>query len=92
MKTRSRCRRWSGRSFGRVIAFSVSPTRAAVAEGGSIALTAEAGGAMKVYWLLRRGRSESVVAVDRLGFTFEPGRVKGDEDDTLPSRRSTPTG
>ena len=42
-------------------------------------LTAHAGGAQKVYWLLQRDGHESVVAVDCFAFTIEAGRVVGDQ-------------
>ena len=64
-------------------AFSVSQTELTVAEGSSTTLTAEAGGALKVYWSLVRGGRETVVATDRLSFDFEAGRVTGDESATL---------
>ena len=41
-------------------------------------VTAEAGGAQKVYWILLRDGLETPVAVDRFAFTFDAGRVTGD--------------
>ena len=63
--------------------FSVSRTNVTVDEGQSVDLTAEAGGAQKIYWILKRDGTESVVAVDRLHFTLDAGRVVGDQSPTL---------
>ena len=65
------------------IAFSVSPEKVVVEEGKSIVFTALAGGARKVYWLLKRDGREEVVAADCFHFTFTPGRVTGDQAATL---------
>ena len=62
---------------------AVSPDRVTVREGKSATLSAEAGGAQKVYWTLQSEGRETVVAVDRLHFTFEAGRVTGDKSATL---------
>ena len=58
-------------------AFSVSPERISVAEGGSATVRAQAGGAQKVVWTLKRDGREEVVAVDRLTHEFHAGRVRG---------------
>lgn len=63
--------------------FSVSPAQASVAEGKSATFSAKAGGAQKVYWILKRDGRETVVATDRFAFTFEAGRVTGDQSVTL---------
>jgi hypothetical protein len=60
-------------------AFSVSASQITVAEGKSATVTARAGGAQKLYWLVKRDGQERVAAVDRLAFTFEAGRVVGDQ-------------
>lgn len=59
--------------------FTVSSEKLSVAEGGSATVTAQAGGAQKVYWILQRDGRESVVAADRFTFKFEAGRVVGDQ-------------
>lgn len=59
-------------------AFSVSEPKVVVAEGTSATLTAKAGGAQKVYWIVKRDDKETVAAVDRFSFTFDAGRVVGD--------------
>jgi hypothetical protein len=60
-------------------AFSVSPAKVVVAEGQRAVVSAEAGGAEKTYWVLKRGGAETVVAVDRSSYAFDAGRVIGDE-------------
>jgi len=59
-------------------AFSVSPASVTVDEGKSATVTAQVGGAQKMYWILKRGGAESVVAVDRSSYTLDAGRVVGD--------------
>ena len=64
-------------------AFAVSPATAAVEEGRSVSFTAQAGGAQKVYWILKSDGQEKIVAVDRFAFTYDAGRVTGDKTVTL---------
>ena len=64
-------------------AFSVSQSHISVLEGQSATVTAAAGGAQKVYWILKRGDQVTPVAVDRLSYTFDAGRVAGDQSLTL---------
>ena len=59
-------------------AFSVSPEKIEVLEGQSVTLTAQAGGAQKVYWILARDGTEAVVAVDQASYTLDAGRVVAD--------------
>jgi hypothetical protein len=63
--------------------FSVSPAQVTVPEGKSATLFAQAGGAQKVYWILKSDGRETVVAVDRLRFILDAGRVTGDKSATL---------
>ena len=63
--------------------FSVSEAKVTVAEGQSVTLTAQAGGAQKVYWIVKRDGKETVVATDRFSFTYDAGRVVGDQALTL---------
>lgn len=72
--------------------FKVSPESATVAEGRSATFTAEAGGAQKIYWVLKDGGREAVVSVDRLAFTFDAGRVTADKQVTLQCRAVYPAG
>ncbi len=60
--------------------FSVSDKKVTVLEGKAVTLTAKAGGAQKIYWILTRGGKESVVAADCFSYTFDAGRVSGDEE------------
>lgn len=72
-----------GSVVARGSAFSVSAQKLTVLEGQRATVTAEAGGAQKVYWLLETGGEEAVVAVDQLSFAFDAGRVTGDQSATL---------
>jgi len=72
--------------------FSVSTARLDVDEGGDATVTARAGGAQKVFWVVDRGGHETVVATDRLRHTFAAGRVTGDESLTLRCRAIYPDG
>ncbi|VTT97620.1 Uncharacterized protein OS=Pirellula staleyi (strain ATCC 27377 / DSM 6068 / ICPB 4128) GN=Psta_4257 PE=4 SV=1: DUF2341: Laminin_G_3: DUF303 [Gemmataceae bacterium] len=60
-------------------AFSVSDAKVSVEEGKSVTLTARAGGAQKLYWVVTRDGRETVAAVDRFSFTFDAGRVVGNQ-------------
>ncbi len=59
--------------------FSVSQTQFEVLEGQSVTLTAKAGGAQKVIWVLEHPLYKSVRATDRFSYTFKGGRVLRDE-------------
>ena len=59
-------------------ALSVSPSRVTVLEGQNAAITATVGGALKIYWILKRDGNETLAAVDRSTFTLEAGRVVRD--------------
>ena len=59
--------------------FSVSHKRLKMKEGASIVLSAEAGGARKVYWVLKDGDKEEILAVDCYNYTFDAGRVAEDK-------------
>ena len=59
--------------------FSVSRKSLEIKEGSSIALSAKAGGARKVYWVLQDGDKEKILAVDRFNYTFDAGRVAEDK-------------
>jgi hypothetical protein len=72
--------------------FGVSPAQLTLAEGKSVTLAAKAGGAQKVYWTLDRTGQETVVAVDRLRFTLDAGRVTGDQSLILRFKAAYPNG
>lgn len=71
--------------------FAVSPEKITVAEGRSVAFTAQAGGAQKIYWSLARDGREEVVATDLFNFNFNAGRVTGDTAATLRFKAVCPT-
>ncbi len=60
-------------------AFTVAETHLDLQEGTSATVSARADGAQKVYWILKKGKNEAAVAVDRFSYTIEAGRVTGDE-------------
>ncbi|MEI7898770.1 MAG: DUF2341 domain-containing protein [bacterium] len=64
-------------------ALSVSEKKLALLEGKSALVTAKAGGALKVFWIIKRGGTATVVAADRFSFTMDAGRVTGDQAFTL---------
>ena len=64
-------------------AFGVSQEKVVVDEGKSVSFTAQAGGAQKIFWVLKRDGREEVVATDRFAFAFNVGRVTGDTAATL---------
>ena len=59
--------------------FSVSKSNLEMKEGTSISLSAKAGEARKVYWVLQDGDQEEILAVDRFNHTFDAGRVAEDK-------------
>ena len=73
-------------------AFGVSQAQLVVAESRSATITAQAGGAQKVFWILKRDGRERVAAVDRFAFTFDAGRVVGDAQAMLQFRAVYPDG
>ena len=64
-------------------AFSVTPDKVELEEGKSLVLTAQAGGAKKLCWTIKRDAEDKVVAVDTLAYTFNAGRVVADTDFVL---------
>jgi len=72
--------------------FAVSEPKVVIAEGKSVTLTAKAGGAEKLYWLVNSDGQEIVAAVDRFAFTFDAGRVVGDQQLTVKLKAVYPDG
>jgi hypothetical protein len=66
--------------------FSVSEKSVQIAEGQTVTVSARAGGAQKVYWLLKQGDRETIVAVDQFSYDFQAGRIVGDTSATLQFR------
>ena len=60
--------------------FSVSHTELVLSEGQSGTITAKAGGAQKLYWILKHEGLGFNSATDRHSFTFNSGRITGDND------------
>ncbi|MEO1993655.1 MAG: DUF2341 domain-containing protein, partial [Planctomycetaceae bacterium] len=58
--------------------FAVSQREVVVPEGHKVHLSGTAGGAQKVYWIIKHDDHETIAAVDRFHFTFSAGRVRGD--------------
>ena len=58
--------------------FSLTSASATVLEGKNTVVTAQAGGAQKIYWTLTIDGKESVVATDRFSYSLEAGRVTAD--------------
>lgn len=63
--------------------FSLSTSVAHLDEGQSITVNAKAGGAQKVYWLVKREGQETLVATDQFSYTLQAGRVKGNQSFSL---------
>lgn len=72
--------------------FTLSSESLTLLEGGSATLTAKAGGAQKVYWILKQDGRESVVATDQWSYTFAAGRVTGDQSAVLQFKAIYPQG
>ena len=63
--------------------FGLSPESSIVKEGQNAEFIAKAGGAQKLYWILKRDGREEVVATDRFRFAFDSGRVTSDAKASL---------
>lgn len=61
-------------------AFSVSPGSVSINENTSTTLTGQAGGAQKVYWILKQGGVDTVLAVDTFTLPINAGRVTGNQE------------
>lgn len=64
-------------------AFSLTPEKSTLPEGGRTTIRAEAGGAQKLIWSLIRDGRESILATDRRVVEFAAGRVTGDATATV---------
>jgi len=71
---------------------AVSPEEISVDEGRTATVTARAGGAEKVYWILQRQGQDRVVAVDRFDYTLPAGRVIRNEQEALTFKAVYPDG
>jgi hypothetical protein len=70
--------------------FAASVAMLTIDEGKSATITAKAGLAQKITWLLQRDGKETVLAIDRLDVTFAPGRVTGEQAMALQLRAVYP--
>jgi len=64
-------------------AFAVEPNKLNLDEGNSLTLIAQADGAQKTYWIVKRDGADTIVAVDQLAYNFDAGRVVTDTDFVL---------
>jgi len=58
--------------------FSVSPSSIKIDEGKKVTVTAQVGGAQKLYWIIKKDGVDTIVAVDRYAFELDAGRVVAD--------------
>ena len=70
--------------------FSVSPAEITIDENKSATFTAQAGGAEKTYWILKRDGVEKTVAVDRIPSRSMPAELSAIRPVSSSSRRSIP--
>lgn len=63
--------------------FSVSPSQATISEGASATFHADIAGVRKMYWTIKRGGMETLIAVDRTQLVYFPGRFTGDQEAVL---------
>jgi hypothetical protein len=72
-------------------AFAVSPTAVTMNEGTVTTLTAQAGGAQKLYWIRKQNGVETVIATDQFTLDLAAGRVTGSQSYTLQLKAIYPT-
>jgi hypothetical protein len=63
--------------------FAVSQTTVNLLEGKDTTIQVKAGGAQKLYWILKKDGVETLAAVDRFSYTLPAGRVTKDVSMTL---------
>ena len=59
--------------------FKVSDTKITVMEGKTATVSLKAGGAQKIYWILKQDGKETIVDVDTFNYTVNAGRVTGNQ-------------
>ncbi|KAB2642387.1 MAG: DUF2341 domain-containing protein [Verrucomicrobia bacterium] len=64
-------------------AFAVTPAQLTVLEGKHATFTVQAGGAQKIYWMLKADGKETLLATDVFTYAFDAGRVAGNKTATL---------
>ncbi|MCX8495878.1 MAG: hypothetical protein ORN51_06815, partial [Akkermansiaceae bacterium] len=63
--------------------FEVSQPKMDLLEGSSATITGKAGGAIKVYWILKTNGTQTTIATDQFSCKINAGRVTGDQSATL---------
>lgn len=63
--------------------FSISKKNILLVEGNNTTITAAVNGAIKVFWILKKGNDEIELSTDRLTQKIESGRVSGNKQLTL---------
>ncbi|MEI6605151.1 MAG: DUF2341 domain-containing protein [Verrucomicrobiota bacterium] len=71
--------------------FSVSPASVTMNESTSPTLTAQAGGAQKVYWIEKRNGVDTLLATDQLTLNVNAGRVTGNQSYSIQFKGIYPT-
>jgi hypothetical protein len=71
---------------------SVSPSSVTMNENTSATLTAQAGGAQKVYWIYHKNGQETLLAADQLTLNYSPGRVTGNDSAVIRFKAVFPGG
>ena len=72
--------------------FSVSPAAVMIDEGKKVTITTKAGGAMKLYWSIKKDGKETLAAVDQFAYPLDAGRVVGDASYVLQLKAVFPGG
>jgi hypothetical protein len=72
--------------------FSVIPQELTMDEGTNQSVSGLAGGALKVYWILKSKGVDTVISTDRFSVAFDAGRVKGDQQAVLQFKAIYPQG
>jgi len=72
--------------------FAVSPAAILLDEGKKVTVTAKAGGAVKLYWIIKKDGQETVAAVDQFAYQLNAGRVVGDASYVLQLKAVFPGG
>ncbi|HZZ79802.1 MAG TPA: LamG domain-containing protein, partial [Gemmataceae bacterium] len=71
--------------------FGLTETDVTLTEASSRVFVAKAGGAQRVSWSVLRNGKETVVATDRLAYSFDAGRVVGNQTAVLRFKAVHPT-
>lgn len=72
-------------------AFTASPGSVTINEGTSTTLTAQAGGAQKVYWILKQNGIDTIVATDQFTYNLSAPRSTGNQSYVIQFKAIYPT-